>query len=346
MRKSIWPTQAWQTLSPEEAGMNPKHLANLEMRINAQYKTITSMLIVHQGSIVFEKYYHSASAAEPQNVASVTKSFISALIGIAIDQGRIQSVDQKVLDFFPEYKTAPQDFQKRSITIKHLLTMTAPFAWQYKMGYEPLDRLRRQRDWVQFILGLMGKNCQMGSFQYSSAGVHLLSAILTRATDMTAREYANQYLFQPLGMNIIPEPEASNFTLEEVFIKDIKGWMNDPQGNTCGGWGLTITPRDMARFGYLYLNEGRWNSQEIIPRQWVMESTSPQQNNTDYGYLWWLREHKDVKMYAALGSGGNAICCIPEKDLVIVITAPIMSKPRDRFVLIDECILPALMQHS
>ena len=346
MNKIIWPTQTWQSISPEEAGINPKHLADLEMRINAQYKTITSILIVHNGRVVFENYYHGSKTDEQQNVASVTKSFISALIGISIDQGLIKSVDQKVLDFFPEVKTAPQDFQKRTITIKHLLTMTAPFAWQYKMGYEPLDRLRRQRDWVQFILGLMGKNGQTGTFQYSSAGAHLLSAILTRATGMPAREFANLYLFKPLGMNIIPEPEASNFTLEDVFLKDIKGWMNDPQGNTCGGWGLTLTPRDMARFGYLYLKEGQWENQQILPSQWVMESTSPQQNNKDYGYLWWLREHSGIKMFAALGSGGNAICCIPKKDLIVVITAPVMSKPRDRFVLIDECILPALMQHS
>jgi CubicO group peptidase (beta-lactamase class C family) len=344
MTTKHWPTQTWQTQPPEEAGLDNKHLVDLEMRINAQYKTITSMLIARQGKIVFENYYHGTKADEPQNVASVTKSVISALTGIAIDQGLIQSVDQKVLDFFPEVKTAPQDFQKRTITIKHLLTMTAPFAWQYKRGYEPLDRLRRQRDWVQFILGLMGKNGQTGNFQYSSAGVHLLSAILTRATGMSAREYANQYLFQPLGMNIIPEPQASNFTLEEVFLKDIKGWMNDPQGNTCGGWGLTITPRDMARFGYLYLNEGQWDGRQIISKQWVKESTSPQQNNKDYGYLWWIIERSGVNMFAALGSGGNAICCIPEKDLIVVITAPIMSKPRDRFILIDECILPALIQ--
>jgi CubicO group peptidase (beta-lactamase class C family) len=344
MEREYWPTQTWQQRSPDAAGLNPKNLLDLEMRINAQYKTITSVLVVYKGSIVFEKFYHGTKPEDPQNVASVTKSVISALIGIAIDQGLIESINQKVFDFFPEVKTAPQDFQKRTITISHLLTMTAPFAWQYKMGYEPLDRLRRQRDWVQFILGLMGSNGQLGKFQYSSAGVHLLSAILTRATSMPAREFANRYLFQPTGMTTIPEPGPSNFTLEEVFIKDIKGWMNDPQGNTCGGWGLTITPRDMARFGFLFLNEGQWDGRQIISKEWIKASTSPQQGNKDYGYLWWLREQKEIKMYAALGSGGNAICCIPQNDLIVVITAPVMSKPRDRFVLIDECILPAIIK--
>ncbi|MBI9051375.1 MAG: serine hydrolase [Anaerolineaceae bacterium] len=344
MNIDTWPTQNWQVVKPEDVGMKPENLVDLEMRVNAQYKTITSLLIVRNGSIVFEKYYHGNTAEEPQNVASVTKSFISALIGIAIDQGLIQSVDQKVLDFFPEYKTTPQDFQKRSITIKHLLTMTTPFAWQYKMGYEPLDRLRRQKDWVQFILGLMGSNGQMGKFQYSSAGVHLLSAILTRATGMPAREFANQHLFQPLGMKIIPEPDASNFTLDEVFLKKLKGWMNDPQGNTVGGWGLTITPRDMARFGFLYLNHGLWEGKQIISEQWIADSISSQNNNKDYGYLWWLQVQEDINMYAALGSGGNAICCIPREDLIVIITSPIMSKPRDRWILIEECILPSIIK--
>jgi CubicO group peptidase (beta-lactamase class C family) len=342
MTRDYWPTQEWRTADPASKGMAPEKFTDLERMIKSQYQNINGIVIVRKGYIVYEKYYNGYNSSDTHNVASVTKSVTSALIGIAIDSGYIKSINEKVLDFFPEYVPGANDIQKRTITIRHLLTMTAPFAWKTtdKSGFEPLDRLRRQRDWVTYILNLMGRNGQPGKFQYCTAAIHLLSAIITRVTGTSTREFANERLFRPLGMREIPDHEMKSFLFEDVFGKNVTGWIKDPGGITIGGWGLTITPRDMARFGFLYLNRGLWDNTQVISAAWIEESTS--MNSNKYGYLWWLREEDGLFSYSAMGSGGNVICCIPEKDLVVAIASKIISKPRDRWPLFEKCILPAI----
>lgn len=342
LKRKYWPTQEWLTATPQSIGMDAGKLTNLDQVIKSQYSNINGIVIVRKGYIAFERYYNGYHASDTHNIASVTKSVTSALIGIAIDAGFIESVDQKVLDFFPEYVADADDLQKRTITIRHLLTMTAPIASKStsRAGNEALDRLRRQRDWVAYILKLLGQGGTLGQFQYSTAGTHLLSAILTRATGMSAREFANQHLFRLIGMGEIPDHEIKSYQLDDVFGKNVTGWIKDPQGNTTGGWGLTITPRDMARFGFLYLNDGVWDGKQIISKIWIDESTAP--NANDYGYLWWLREDDGILAYSALGSGGSVICCIPQKDLVVAIASKIIRKPRDRWPLFEQCILPAV----
>ncbi len=336
-RRDYWPTKEWQTAELEDVGMDPKYLTNFKYIVNSQYKNINGIIIVRKGYIVFERYYNGYCSIDTHNVASVTKSFTSALIGIAIDAGYIKSVDQKVLDFFPEYLSSSDSFSKRTITIKHLLTMTAPFPWKH----EPLDRLRRQKDWVKYILDQLGRNSQTGKFQYSTAGTHLLSAIITRATGMSTREFANKHLFKPIGIKEIPDHQMKSFKLDDVFGKNITGWIKDPQCNTIGGWGLTITPKDMARFGFLYLNRGIWDNKQIITEKWIDESTS--MNSNKYGYLWWLFEVENTLAYTAAGSGGNHIFCIPQKDLVVVIASKIIQKPQDRWPIIEKYIIPAIL---
>lgn len=342
MKRDYWPTEAWQTADPASTGMEPKKFSDLERMVKSQYRNINGIVVIRKGYMVFERYYNGYGPDDTHNVASVTKSFTSALIGIAIDAGYIKSVDQKVLDFFPEYIPDAEDIQKRTITIRHLLTMTAPIAWKKVdgSGYEPLDRLRRQPDWVKFTLDILGRNGQPGRFQYSTAGSHLLSAILTRTTGMCAREFANEHLFRPTGIKEIPDHEMKSFLLDDVFGKKVSGWIKDPNGNTTGGWGLTITPRDMARFGFLYLNRGVWDDKQIISEIWIDESTA--MNSNKYGYLWWLREEGGTFAFSALGSGGSVICCIPEKDLVVAIASKIIMKPHDRWPLFEKCILPAI----
>lgn len=339
-KKDYWPTKEWQTVKPVDVGMDPKYFKDLERMINSQHKNINAIVIVRKGYIVFERYYNGYSLCDTHNVASVTKSFISALIGIAIDKGYIQSVDQKVLDIFPEYVSDPGDIKKRTITIRNLLAMTAPIASKTVGNrWEPLDRLRRQRDWVKYILDLLGKG-QTGKFQYSTAGAHLLSAIITRTTGICAREFANKHLFKPIGISEIPDHQMKSFQLDDVFGKNVTGWIKDPQGHTTGGLGLTITPRDMARFGFLYLNHGIWDNKQIISKKWIDESTA--MNSNKYGYLWWLFETENTQAYTAAGSGGNHIYCIPNRDLIVVIAAKIIPKPQDRWPLLEKCIIPAV----
>ncbi|MEW5869311.1 MAG: serine hydrolase [Chloroflexota bacterium] len=337
VHRDYWPTREWQTAPPECVGVRPEGLIELERALGSRYGSINGIVVVRKGYIIFERYQHGFGPEDTHPVASVTKSFTSALIGIAIDAGYLKDVDQKALDFFPEYIPAASDVQKRAVSIRHLLTMTAPFAWKSgARGHEPLDRLRRQRDWVAFILDMLGRNGQLGRFQYSSAASHLLSAILTRATGICAREFANQRLFAPLGVRQIPDHEIKSFLVDDVFGANATGWVKDPQGNSAGGWGLCITPRDMARFGFLYLNRGAWEGQPIVSGAWVDESTAPNPNG--YGYQWWLKE----TAYAASGYGGNHIFCVPGKDLVVAITSRLARRAPDRWVLLNEVILPAI----
>lgn len=342
--RNYWPTCDWHFVSPQDVGMDVEKLRDLDSHIKSHYKNINGIVIVKNGSIAFEHYYNGYRDSDVHHVASVTKSVVSALVGIAIDQGYIRSVDEKVLGYFPEYEVADEDFLKKAVTIRHLLTMTAPFPFSWKEGdtrsHEPLDRLRRQKDWTKYCLNLLGQKGQLGQFQYYTAGTHLLSAIMTKATGKSMVAYANQELFRPLGMTEIPDDEMESFSLDAVFGKDIQGWAKDPQGITAGGFGLTLTPRDMARFGFLYLNQGKWDQKQVVSHAWILESLSMNRNH--YGYLWWLKDENNLFSFSALGAGGNVICCIPEKDLVIAIASEIISNPKDRWPLIETYILGAV----
>lgn len=344
MIRDYWPTCEWNVASPQDVGMAVAKLNELDINIKTQYKNINGIVIVKNGSIAYENYYNGYKNSDVHHVASVTKSIASALVGIAVDQGYIKSVDQKVLEYFPDYRAVDEDFLKRAVTIKHLLTMTAPFPFSWKEGdsrsHEPLDRLRRQKDWVTYSLNLLGQKGQLGKFQYYTAGTQLLSAIITKATGKSMLEYANHELFRILGMREIPDYDMKCFSLDAVFGKDIKGWTKDPQGVTAGGFGLTLTPRDMARFGFLYLNHGKWDQKQVISEAWIMDSLSMNSNN--YGYLWWLKDENNLFSFSALGAGGNVICCIPEKDIVIAIASEIINNPNDRWPLIDKYILGAV----
>ncbi|WP_446937000.1 serine hydrolase domain-containing protein [Lysinibacillus fusiformis] len=309
-----------------------------ESFIKEAYRNITGIVIIRNGKLAYENYFQKNDSEQAQHVASVTKSVLSALIGIAIDKGFIKSVEQRVLDFFPEYRT--DDDVKQKMNIRHLLTMTVPYPFQD--WHEPLDILCQQDDWVEYILNSMGEGGAIGHFKYSSAGAHLLSAILTQSTGKTALAFANEYLFQPIGIKEIPNYPMTGYGFDDLFGKNVKGWVHDPNGLSTGGWGLTMTTRDMARIGSLYMNKGLWNHQRILSKAWIQESIAG--NSHHYGYLWWLREEEDFFSYAAVGDGGNIICCIPSLNTVVAISSLFMVNAPDRWSFIKEHIIPALMQ--
>lgn len=328
MQKDYWPKADWQAAEPAALGMDSAKLSALESIIKSEYSNINGIVVVRKGYIAYEKYLNGYGPDDSYHVASVTKSILSALIGIAIDAGCIRIVEQKVLDFFPEYVVqGAEDWQKHEITIRHLLTMTVPYPfadWQ-----EPLDKMCMQADWVKYILGMLGQKGELGAFKYSTAGAHLLSALLTRSTGKSAREFANEQLIKPLGMRQIPDFEMKAFGFDDLFGKNVRGW------------GLTLIPRDMARFGYLYMKHGVWDNHQIVPETWIVESTTMTPNK--YGYLWWLNDEDGVFTYTALGDGGNVICCIPEKDLVVAIASEFIMNPRDRQSLIKEHIISSIL---
>jgi CubicO group peptidase (beta-lactamase class C family) len=159
---------------------------------------------------------------------------------------------------------------------------------------------------------------------------------------MCAREFANERLFRPLGMREIPHNPMTSFAQDDVFGANVTGWVHDPAGITTGGWGLTLTPRDMARFGLLYLNRGAWDGTQIVSEEWADASTAP--NSNGYGYYWWLRGEGATLSYSAAGSGGNLICCVPAKDLVVAIAARVVMATRDPWLPVERFILPAITE--
>ena len=326
--------------------MDSEKFLALDHVIESGYSNINGIVVVKNGSTAFERYYNDYGPDDAHHVASVTKSIISALVGIAIDAGYIKNIDRKVLDFFPEYIPGAVDGQKKEITIRHLLTMTAPYS--FDDWNEPLDKLCMQTDWIKYILDMLGQRGKIGDFRYSTGGAHLLSAVITRSTGKSAREFANERLFKPTGMKEIPDYEMKSFGFDDLFGKNVRGWVKDPCNNSTGGWGLTLTPRDMARFGSLYLNHGILDGKRIIPEAWVRESVYPHSQTiiggsvVNYGYLWWLEKEDGAFSYSALGDGGNVICCIPEKDLVVAVASKFMTDPPDIRMLIKDHIIPAL----
>ena len=325
-----------KTTDPKLLGLDSNKLSELDTVIVSDYSNIRGIVVLRNGQIAFENYYLGYGPDDACHIASATKSVISALIGIAINKGYITSIDQKVPEFFPEYTPS---LDNKNITIRHLLTMTAPYP--FENWQEPLDKLTMSKDWVKYTIDMLGQGGNIGEFKYSTAGAHLLSAIITRATGKSAREFANEHLFKPIGMKTIPDNESQVFDFDSLFGKNVEGWVRDPKGNSAGGWGLTLTPRDMARFGLLYLNDGMWKYKEIVSKSWIDKSIAPNKNN--YGYLWWLMNEKDVFAYAAMGDGGNTICCIPSKDMVVAIASEFIPNPHNRWELIKENILTALI---
>ena len=296
-------------------------LTQMLTTIQGQYLDLHSLLIVRNGYLVSETYFEGFQQDTRHELYSCTKSFVSTLIGIAIDKGYIDRTDRRIVDFFPEHTFANLDEQKEAMTLEDLLTMRSGLDWQE--GDPVYGAMYRSPDWVQFVLEKPMAQPPGSQFNYCSGCSHVLSAILQETTGMNPLDFAEQYLFEPLG------------------ISDIQ-WDTDAAGIPIGGWGLQMTPRDMAKLGYLYLQDGQWDGQQIISPAWVQNATR-KHTETDgdlgYGYQWWT--YPSLAGYTALGRYGQTIFVIPEADLVIVTTAQ-MEDHDEVFQLIEQYILPAV----
>lgn len=336
MKDLYYPDDNWQKISPAELGINSKFEENLNSEILKNYYSLNGIIILKNGYILLENYYNNKNKTDRFNVASVTKSVLSALIGIAIDKGYINSVDDKVIDYFSQYNLS-KNRTRNEVTIHQLLSMTAPYA--HKNSKQNLGKLIHSENWIEYCLEAVGLGGNNSEFNYSDASSHLLSGILTEVSGLTAREFANKYLCFPIGMNEIPDLEITSFELKDMLYTQLKGWLKDKQGLTIGGWGLTMTLQDMARFGLLYLDSGFWNGDSIISKSWVNKSI--QNYSSNYGYFWWLKNIKGMSIYYAMGTGGNMIVCIPALNLNICIASSVIRTPiSDRWKLIENYILP------
>jgi CubicO group peptidase (beta-lactamase class C family) len=320
--------------------MNQEKMIELEKAINSNYNNITGIIVLKNGKTLYENYFNEYTAANTVHVASVTKSIFSALIGITIDNGYIKSIDQKVLDFFPDYTIKKGEKTIQSVTIKDMLTMTAP----YKYKSEPYEKFFASDNWIKAALDLLGGKGQIGEFMYSAiVGTHILSGILVKATAQSVLDFATENLFSPLGINVGHNVVLHNKEEHLAFLQDknVSGWVVDPKGVNAAGWGLTLTPMDMAKIGQLYLDGGIWKDKQIISAQWIDESTKEHSRwgKLSYGYLWWIIDDKE-HIYAALGDGGNVIYVNTKKKMVVSIASLFMPRAKDRIELIKEYIEP------
>lgn len=319
--------------------MKNTNILHLEQLIKNDYSNITGVLVQKNGSKVYEQYFNGYTPEDAVHIFSVTKSVFSALIGIAIEKGYIKSVEQKVLDFFPDYTIPEGEHTIQDITIRHLLTMTAP----YKYTQEPYQEYFTSEDWVTAALDLLGGE-YTGEFLYAAIiGTHILSGILANATDTSTLDFANENLFIPLGIhvphNVFLRSEEEHNTV--MNTKGTCGWVADPQGRNPASWGLFLTPEEMAKIGQLYCNGGIWNNEQIVPASWVAESTKEHSRWGDlsYGYLWWVIDENE-HIYAAMGDGGNVIYINEKKGLVVSIASLFLPNVTDRICLIQEHIEP------
>jgi CubicO group peptidase (beta-lactamase class C family) len=317
-----------------------EEVKKLEEIILKEYGNIAGMVVLKNGETRYEQYFNDCRTTSPIHVFSVTKSIISALIGIAIDQGLIKCVNQKVLDFFPEYEVEQRDHIIQNVTLKHLLTMTTP----YKYEEEPYIHYFTSEDWVKFSLGLVGGQGEIGQFRYTPLiGPDILSGILIRATGKTVLDFATEFLLSPLGIsvkeNIIFHSQEEQLAF--LATKDRSGWVTDPTGVNTAGWGLTLTAMDMAKLGQLYLYKGNWNGKQILSTAWIEESTKEHsrsaQLNLAYGYLWWV---DDDNSFAAVGDSGNVIYVNTERQMVVSIASLYMQEAKDRMEFIKKYVEP------
>ncbi|MGC9780937.1 MAG: serine hydrolase [Candidatus Heimdallarchaeota archaeon] len=318
-----WPTEEWLKSSPRKQEMDGKLLDDMIDYMEGLTTHVDSIVVIKNGYIVQEGYFGLYESSWKHALWSVTKSFICSLIGIALKEGYIESVNEKVLDFFPDRNISNLDSRKEAMEIRHLLAMTTGMA--YPGDDEIWPGWMTSEDQVLYILDLPMATDPGAIFNYDTGGTHLLSAIIQEVTGNTTLEFAIEYLFNPLG------------------IDDIH-WERDRTGVYYGGHGLFLTTRDIAKLGYLYLNNGTWDGEQILPENWVEDTTNLYWNlgnDWAYGKLWWL--HPSLGIYHAAGRYGQHVYVIPEHNIIVAVTASLsVSDPEPYLYVIQQYILPAV----
>lgn len=290
---------------------------------------ISSIVIAQKGDLVAEEYFGRMNARRTHNIKSASKSVLSILVGIAIDKGYLEGVDQEIGEFFPDYFENNPDSLKENITIGDLLTMRSGLASTSRGRY---GRWVISDNWIEYKLNRPMSGRPGIDRDYSTGNTHLLSVILTRASGMPTRAFANRYLFNPMDI-------------------DLGGWDRDPQGYYMGGNNMALRPRDMIKVGELMMNMGMYNGEQLVSPDWIVESVKPVTGRRpgviNYGYLWFRRESSGLETVYAYGNGGQYIFILPEIEAIIAVTTRngatgTRSYRRELFRVIDSRIVPGL----
>jgi CubicO group peptidase (beta-lactamase class C family) len=302
--------QGWLTASPEEEGVDSKILASVidDLTVN----NVHSFIFIRNGHIITEGYNADNDKSTKQDILSITKSITSSLIGIAIKDHKIKDENVNIGSYFPQLSQDTEPL-KKEIKISNLLTMTSNLEWNNDNEISTLSMIHSS-DWIEHLLQLPLNGNPGTQFMYSNGNPHLLSAILQKATGQSEASYAKEVLFNPLG------------------ITDVE-WESDPNGNSIGSYGIHMTIRDLAKYGYLYLNNGVWDKERIIPKEWITKSThqfvtfnesSSHPYEQGYGYLWWLHKNSqkpEEQIFSANGSSGQSLVIMPKQNMILVVTA-------------------------
>lgn len=310
--------------TPESQGISSLSLAQASRFIREKRWDVRSLLISRHGKIVLERYSRGITEHHNQAVFSITKSVSSCLTGILLKQGKIASIDDPISKYLNKGDLIGRAANKRQISIRHLLTMSSGIRWKEDPRVSPLygNENRLQVALSQPI------RCPPGrQFNYSNADAEIIGGVLTAAARVDLLEFAEKELFKPLG------------------CKNYDWWFEDRSRHPAG-YGLRLRPRDMLKFGNLYLQEGMWNDREIVSKEWVRMSLASAGTNANYGFLWWLKsivKTPDSSEFAAIGWRGQYIVGLPKLSLVIALTS---SLPDENMEIIrtitNELILPAV----
>ena len=310
-----WPTDRWESAQMEDHQIDPEKM-DLADQFAANDPLTKALLVVKDGYIVFEKYYHGGGIDQSTNLHSVTKSFSSALIGFLVDDGTITSTDQKMAALMPDYP----EFQE--ITLQHALTNTTGLSWTEEGIL--WENWVASDDWVSEALSRGFEHVPGEKFKYSSANSHFLTSLAYYKTGVFPGQIAKERLFDPLGIPFEVFNEPVQYNRWRDYVKPLsQSWRKDTKGIEIAASCLYLTTRDMAKFGYLYLNRGKWDSTQILSEQWIKASTQEHVKNIygrySYGYQWWITIVGDQPAFLASGYGGQIIGVVPALDLVVVL---------------------------
>lgn len=315
----------WPEANSERYSKDNEYLKKAVVKLKSK-GFVRSFIIVHRNSLVLEEYFHGAKKGDSENIHSASKSILSALVGIAVEEGYINSLNNYITDYLP-----PEYFKEdihSDITIRDLITMSSGIKWTEDSTEYTISK---ENNYIKVILA-RGRAFEPGDgFNYSTGDTHLMSAVLTYATGMPIKEFAEKYLFNEVGISV-------------------EFWKQDPMGFYSGGCNFFATPMEMARFGQLYLNLGKWNGRRVIPKKWISDSFKISYNFSEfgegYGYYWWINRIKSKAVYTAWGYAGQMIHIIPDLELVVVSTTDSNSEDAVNsesysFSILEDYIIPA-----
>jgi CubicO group peptidase (beta-lactamase class C family) len=327
--RPYWPTANWRRSRPERQGMDPGLLDEAARIIGTEMPDVTGLLVVRHGYVVQEQYFgESYGRNDPVKIRSITKSVAGTLIGIALSEGKLDSLDQTIGELIPHRIPSTADSGTPDISLRHLLTMTSGWEWDIGSDYQ---RLIASKNWAALTLSRPIVYEPGTFYAYNTGGSHLLSVILTTVTGQDTADYAQEKLFDHLG---IERPT----------------WQRSPQDEAVGGFGLELTARDLAKLGFLYLNDGQWDGRQIVPVDYVRAATSYQSTGDStgyaaYGYQWWVAEVAGNPSFFGLGFGGQYLYVVPALDLIAVVIAGFETPPPVTIhrPVIENVIVPAVV---